>query len=279
MLCASADKTKVAFGNVQASDGTCWRHVHKFERSVVDFGDISIIAQPTGNPVWYEGENQVLGGGTGVGSSNAGWTGSGYADFGGRDSYLDWTFDAGSSGGVCILTFRYAQGTNPSRACSATLNGGDAGQLSFSKTSTWEDWQEEKLVKVCQPGNNVLRLTAATGDGGPNVDKMSYQAGTIDESMSIDQYITPPGSSYVTIPGDWTDFRVIAKLGDFVEIENEDAIPPAPLNDAAVQDAYKTVIYNPVGVPKLVCGSPDEVSSDPFNGDQGFDLVIPENEG
>ena len=51
---------------------------------------------------------------------------------------------------------------------------------------------------------------------------------------------------------------------------------PFPLNDAGVENAYKSLDLNPDGAAVLVCGSPNEVASDPFYGDYGFTVVEPE---
>mmetsp|Transcript_598 Transcript_598/g.1174 ORF Transcript_598/g.1174 Transcript_598/m.1174 type:complete len:1161 (+) Transcript_598:1495-4977(+) len=72
------------------------------------------------------------------------------------------------------------------------------------------------------------------------------------------------------------NFAVVGKFGDHVEI---DTSLPSPLNDEGVQDAYKTLEYNPSNKPILMCGSPEEVASDPFYGDNGFDVILPENSG
>ncbi len=54
---------------------------------------------------------------------------------------------------------------------------------------------------------------------------------------------------------------------------------PFPLSDADVQDAFKSLDFNPNRAPVLVCGSPNEVASDPFYGDYGFTVVVPEGTG
>lgn len=70
--------------------------------------------------------------------------------------------------------------------------------------------------------------------------------------------------------------RPIGRLGDHVSSESGAA---EPLDNDAVHAAYRTLEFNPSNEAVLVCGSPDEVASDPFYGDSGFDVVTPENEG
>jgi hypothetical protein len=54
---------------------------------------------------------------------------------------------------------------------------------------------------------------------------------------------------------------------------------PLLLKDENVQNAFKTVEYNPALTPVLVCGSVDEVASDPTLGGRGFEHVEPEGTG
>ena len=75
------------------------------------------------------------------------------------------------------------------------------------------------------------------------------------------------------------NYMTFGKFGDHVDIGNPPNPLRYPLKDQAVQDAFKTLEYNPQGKPKLVCGSPEEVASDPFYGDNGFDIVVPESTG
>ena len=69
---------------------------------------------------------------------------------------------------------------------------------------------------------------------------------------------------------------IVGKFGDHVDIANS---PPSPLDDPTLQAAYKILEYNPALHPQLMCGSLQEIASDPFFGDHGFDVVVPENSG
>lgn len=233
------------------------------------------MTQPTGDATVYEAEDVTLGGGTDVGTSNEGFTGTGYADMSGAGSFIEWTnVNGGAEGGPCFLSFRYAQGGSSSRTCSVTVNGVVVGELSFSQTATWTDYQEDVIITTCAAGTNVVRLTSISF--GPNIDSLTYQAGETSGGNIADY--TSPGSVYVTVPSNWTGLVAVGTVGDFVNVD-DGSTPLAPLNDAAVQESFKTTTFNPLGSPVLICGSIDEVASDPFNGDQGFDIVIPENEG
>jgi hypothetical protein len=73
-----------------------------------------------------------------------------------------------------------------------------------------------------------------------------------------------------------TAYPLLGKFGDHVILDGTEV---APLDDETVQKSHKTLNYNPSGGAVLMCGSPNEVGSDPFHGDQEFDVVIPEASG
>lgn len=69
---------------------------------------------------------------------------------------------------------------------------------------------------------------------------------------------------------------LLGKLGDHIVLDGNE-VPP--LDDENVQNYHKNMDYNPSNGAVLICGSPGEVASDPFYGDQGFDIVMPESSG
>lgn len=277
LQCNSVDRTKTNFGSILASDGTCWRHVHHLENSVVDFSGMVPDLDPTGPLDVYEAEDQTMSGAV-FKTSKEGYSGSGYADYGADDGlYVEFNNVDGGQGGYCILKFRYSQGSEDSRPLAVTMNGKYVGQLLISKTfdetgsGSWYVWEEETFVTVCDAGMNTFRLTTIVSTGGPNLDRMSYQSASAVGGTDIQSYVTP-GSSFVSVPV--VDAPIIGRLGDYIV----DSLA-WPFNTEDITDAFKTVTFNPLGNPVLVCGSPEEVGSDPFNGDYGFDIVVPENEG
>ena len=277
LQCSAGDKTKTIFGSILASDGTCWRHVHHQEHSVVDFSGMLPDLDPTGDVVVYEAEDQTMSGAN-FKTSHLGFSGTGYADYGAASGlYVEFSNVDGGSGGWCILKFRYTMGSLDARPLSVTLNGEYAGELAIATTvdstgaGSWDVWEEETFATVCGAGMNTVRVTSTVDVGGPNLDYMSYQDANQVGGTDIQQYVTP-GSSFVSVP--FIDAPIIGRLGDHIV----DSLV-WPFNTQAITDAFKTVTFNPLESPVLVCGSPEEVGSDPFNGDKGFDIVVPENEG
>lgn len=277
LQCSDVDKTKTRFGSILASDGTCWRHVHHQEHSVVDFSGMTPDLDPTGPVDLYEAEDQTLYG-VDFKTSKPGFSGTGYADYRADTGlYVEFNNVDAGTGGWCILKFRYSQGTDDSRPMSVTMNGRHVGELSMAKTydelgePSWYVWVEETFVTVCDAGMMTIRLTSLHENGGPNLDYMSYQSANHVGGTDISGYVTP-GSNFVSVPV--IDAPIIGRLGDYI-LDNLDW----PFNTQAITDAFKTVTFNPLGGPVLVCGSPEEVGSDPLHGDYGFDIVVPENEG
>ena len=124
------------------------------------------------------------------------------------------------------------------------------GKVKASDGSCWHHVHQSEM--------NVFDLSAA--------DKESYTiSGNIATVTSMDAF----NNGIASLP-------VLGKFRDHVEI---DTSVPSPLNDQEVQDKFKTYEYNPLGKPVLMCGSPEEIASDPFYGDQGFDVVTPDNSG
>lgn len=122
----------------------------------------------------YQAENAKIDSmGTKVGSDNADSDNGSYVDFGREGSYVEFTVDGGSNGGQCALSFKFANGSIFSRPCALQVNGLlFRTKLAFVTTSSWDEWRYETVHTTCSPGQNVIRITAMTIAGGPNVDSL-----------------------------------------------------------------------------------------------------------
>lgn len=110
-------------------------------------------------------------------------------------------------------------------------------------------------------------------------------------SSSVDQYVNS-GTSTVSMPltafNSLSNKVLLGKLDEhvFVDIDSPSkeqrvviSNVPLLLKDENVQNAFMTAEYNPALTPVLVCGSVDEVASDPTLGERGFEHVEPEGTG
>lgn len=130
-----------------------------------------------GGTLTYEAETYSSTSGCSTSTQHSGYTGSGYVDFGGNGTWVEWnTINVGSSGSA-TLTFYYANGGSTSRDCVLTVNGSSAGTVSFPQTGNWTTWDSSSISVSLNSGNNTLRLTANGTYGGPNVDSLEFVLG------------------------------------------------------------------------------------------------------
>ena len=125
----------------------------------------------------YQAENYTSQSGNSVLTDFGGYTGSGYVDFGSNGAWLEWNNIDGGSGGSASLTFRYANGSAVNRQCALSVNGDSIGNLSFAPTFTWSIWITQTVAASLHSGNNTVRLTVNTSNGGPNLDYVNVLTG------------------------------------------------------------------------------------------------------
>jgi unsaturated rhamnogalacturonyl hydrolase len=120
--------------------------------------------------VRYEAENATIGQGS-VATNHAGFSGTGFVDMANvTGSYVEWTVPLGQAGPVA-LSIRYANGTSTNRPMDIAVNGTVvvAGQA-FPSSGSWDSWDTARLSLPLAAGNNTVRVTATTANGGPNLD-------------------------------------------------------------------------------------------------------------
>jgi len=116
----------------------------------------------------YEAEDAKL-----VGCKKAnnhkGYQGTGFADFGGKSSSVEWDNVLADNDGEYKLALRYA--TTSDRACELIVNGQKAGTLAFKSTGKYTNWKTEKVKVSLKKGGNFIKVVAI-GDG-PNLDALA----------------------------------------------------------------------------------------------------------
>jgi hypothetical protein len=121
----------------------------------------------------YAGESASLHDVT-VETTNGGYLGTGYADYGAAGSYAQFTVHQGAAG-QAKLDFRYANGQSPNRPLTVFINGTSAGTISFASTGSWTNWSTSGLTAALAAGDNTIRLVAGPA-GGPNIDQLIVTA-------------------------------------------------------------------------------------------------------
>jgi hypothetical protein len=122
----------------------------------------------------YQGESYTSMSGIAASTQYSGYTGTGFADYGGIDTWLEWNNVSSARAGSTTLVFRYANGhsSGANRQCAVTVNGTSVGNVAFASTGSWSTWGTVSISATLNAGTNSVRVTANTSNGGPNVDKM-----------------------------------------------------------------------------------------------------------
>jgi hypothetical protein len=115
-----------------------------------------------------EAEGATLTGGTYKASNQGGFTGTGFADFGGNGSAVQWAVSVTAAGNY-KLDVRYANGATTARPLSVIVNGALVGTLQCGPTGGWDKWATLSITTVLNAGSNTVKLVAGMATGG-NVD-------------------------------------------------------------------------------------------------------------
>jgi poly(hydroxyalkanoate) depolymerase family esterase len=108
-----------------------------------------------------------------VASTNAGFTGTGYADTNAATSAgVSWSVNIPSTGAY-TLKWRYASTSN--RPANLKIDGFTVvSNLAFASTGSWTTWAETGTTSVnLAAGNRVIRIEATTTSGLGNIDNMT----------------------------------------------------------------------------------------------------------
>ncbi|WP_214316700.1 PQQ-dependent sugar dehydrogenase [Nonomuraea sediminis] len=195
----------------------------------LDFVDVEVSSTVT---TQYQAENATISQGV-VATNHTGYTGTGFVDYVNTvGSYIEWNVSAPVAGSA-TLAFRYANGTTADRPMDITVNGATTNK-SFPVTTNWDTWATVSLTANLSVGNNIVRATATTANGGPNADRLDVTTGTSSDTEKP----TAPGqptcddnnNTDTTIPLDWppsTD-NVGVVAYDIYNLGQQIATAPAP---------------------------------------------------
>ena len=102
---------------------------------------------------------------------NSGFTSEAYLNLDNNDfSFVEFTVNVPTSGNF-LCTFNIANGSNSNRQMKIEVNDNTEYWLQdFLSTGSWTEWNERAIVLPLKSGKNIIRLTSATKDGGPNID-------------------------------------------------------------------------------------------------------------
>lgn len=146
-------------------------------------------------PIIYQAEQATIYKGI-FETVNGGFTGSGYVNYDNETgSYVEWNVNAPTSG-TYRLTFRYSNGTTMNRPMAITVNGNTVrNNMDFEITANWTTWTEAYTVVNLNQGQNIIRATATTYNGGPNVDYLQISQTT--EPITYDSQTSNAPTVYI----------------------------------------------------------------------------------
>ena len=116
----------------------------------------------------YEAETAILHT-TAVATNQAGFQGTGFADYGEAGSYVLWDNVLADTKGEYVLTFRYAATNN--RPCELYVNNKKVGRLAFASTGSWVKWSTVSAKVTMKNGGNAVKVVSL--GGGPNLDALA----------------------------------------------------------------------------------------------------------
>jgi hypothetical protein len=180
------------YATVASPSGTAWINsglingtTYYFVVSAVNSGGESnnssqIVATPVagslGTPVTIQAEASTFGGGVAIESNNAGFNGTGFANFPLTGGYTQFNNIDGGAGGAATLKVRYALGgTNPSRTGILLINGVSSA-ITFMNTGAWTTWATLTLdIALASGSANTIRFESTGTDLG-NIDEITVTA-------------------------------------------------------------------------------------------------------
>jgi hypothetical protein len=128
--------------------------------------------------VIYQAEKAKLGS-CRVRTKHSGYTGTGYVDYNGEGSFVEWKIGVPKTGDYEV-SVRYS--SRKARPVDLILDGiSKVGVCQCRKTRTWSDWKTESMKLHLTKGSHTLKLEA-TNSAGPNVDWLSVD--TVESKSS-----------------------------------------------------------------------------------------------
>lgn len=99
------------------------------------------------------------------------FTGNGYVNFHKESgSYIEWVVKADTTA-LYKLNFKYSNASSFNRPMEIKVNNSVIiDSMDFNSTGAWNTWKNNGIIVRLNSGINIVRTTATTGEGGPNID-------------------------------------------------------------------------------------------------------------
>jgi pectate lyase len=129
-----------------------------------------------GTTTTIQAESASFGGGVTIDNNNAGFNGTGFANFPTSGGFLQFNNVNGGAGGTATITVRFALGITTSRTGQRIINGGSAQNITFNPTGSWTTWNTMSFTATLNSGTgNTVRFQSNGQDLG-NIDQITIVA-------------------------------------------------------------------------------------------------------
>lgn len=133
-------------------------------------------------------------------NTNAGFSGTGYANTNNAlATSIAWVLQSTSKQAVTI-SFRYANGGTTNRNGKITLNALSGAEVQLAPTGSWSTWETVSINLNLEKGANTLSLEAITVDGLANIDVLYASLGASQGNCTITALETIQSSSISVYP-------------------------------------------------------------------------------
>ncbi|MBP3380565.1 MAG: hypothetical protein J6K77_06870 [Ruminococcus sp.] len=144
-------------------------------------------------------------------SANEGFRDKAYVNLDNKvGSNIEWKITAPADGNY-LCTFGTANGSADNRKMKIEVNGqADYWMQDFLTTGAWTTWQERGIVLPLKKGENTIKMTSETAQGGPNLDYLHIEwtdepiAQVYEEPPVVTTPVQPNVSRTIYIAGDST---------------------------------------------------------------------------
>ena len=123
-------------------------------------------------------------------STNAGFAGTGYINFGTGVSTVTVSVYA-SAKGEYKLTMTYANGSSAARSLSIKGEGGTAQEIEFVTTANWTTYVTKDVSVTLPLGASTITFATVGGNDGPNLDQLELTLTKADDITYFKKLATP----------------------------------------------------------------------------------------
>ena len=131
-------------------------------------------------------------------STNAGFAGAGYVNFGTGSSSVKVPVYADAAGEY-KLTLTYANGSNAARSLSIKGEAGESQEVEFATTVNWTTYVTQDISITLPLGASTITFATVGGNDGPNLDQLELTAVNVTK---------PDTSDTTTAIGQLTEMRL-----------------------------------------------------------------------